>query len=52
MTEIMFKLTHDSRDTQPINEIVSENKIEERVQEILNFTRNVAGFRLTVERIQ
>jgi len=52
MNEIIFRITHLSRDNAEESELISEERVEARVQEILSFTRNVIEFELTVQRIQ
>jgi len=52
LSEIIFKVTEESKDTGIDIEIVSEGKVDGVVNGIMESTRNVNGFKLTVERIQ
>lgn len=51
MTDTIFKITHEDNESHD-TELVIEDRINTVVINILNSSRNVEGFKLTVEKIQ
>ena len=51
MTDTIFRITHEDNEAHD-TELVIEDRINTVVINILNSSRNVEGFKLTVEKIQ